>query len=152
MRVKSDGQSLTGAAFRRAGGKDSGAAHWWLRRDDGEFVSIPRVEGRRVFDEQMELEPGAHVLGTGRGSDAIRVKIEVAAPKKVEGGPSALSKVAADNRKAAEKLESVVRRRAEPRGRTARAVAGLPPLVRKSKAERPLSRRSTLGTLCTRLK
>lgn len=43
--------------------------------------------------------------------------------------------------------------RKEPRGKTARAVAGLPPLKSKrAGSTKPLSRRSTLGTLCERVR
>lgn len=67
-----------------------------------------------------------------------------------------LASVAKEGKKASEKASQALKKQAprkEPRGKTARAVAGLPPLKpKKTSTDKPLSRRSTLGTLCERVR
>ena len=75
VRVKSNAR-MSNRGFHRNGGKRSGAAYWWLRGPQG-FVNIPRVRGDEYFDAELDLPAGEYVLGTGRGRDAIRIKLVV---------------------------------------------------------------------------
>ena len=215
-RVTSKGQAMSGAAFRRAGGNGSGTAYWWLKRRGGDFVRIPKVEGRESFDLELEIPAGEYVLGTGRGRDGIRVDVSVKQGIKPEikalvdsvalkGREDEKSRPGVGIKRAIMRLDRLIRDgeessqaaylepsvayaktvraaltkersapvsatastaktqvaksaaairatiKKEPRGRTARAVAGLPPLKPKKDAKRPLSRRTTLGTICDKL-
>lgn len=71
-------QRLSNSGFHRSGGSSSGAAHWWLRDNNGNFVDLPkRVRGdAKDWSLEVELEPGRYTLGVGRSKDAIRVRFE----------------------------------------------------------------------------
>ncbi len=69
---------LSPAAYRRAGGRRAGAAHWWLRHSSGAFHSLrARVRGDRRFQQEVRLPPGVYTLGTGKGLDEIRLRVTV---------------------------------------------------------------------------
>ncbi len=69
---------LSPAAYRRAGGRRAGAAHWWLRHPSGTFHALgERVRGDRRFRMEVRVPPGTFVLGTGKGLDEIRLRVIV---------------------------------------------------------------------------
>lgn len=55
-----------------------GQRRWWLRNQDGSFVSLPPIRGDEDFNMELELDPGSYVLGTGpTGRHGVRYKIVV---------------------------------------------------------------------------
>jgi hypothetical protein len=79
-RIKSS-NSMSNAGLHRSGGLGSPQSRWWLRSEDGEFVTIPSVRGDQIFDEYVEVPPGRYTLGTGKGDDAIREVVVVGEAK-----------------------------------------------------------------------
>lgn len=63
MLVESSDSMSNTSFHRRCSGNQK---YWWLwNKDTGEFIDIPRVRGDSYFSEELDLEPGTYVLGTG---------------------------------------------------------------------------------------
>lgn len=91
------------------------------------------------------------LLGMQRRQVAKSRAVPIVGPAKTDP----VAAVAKEGKKESEKAAQALKKQAprkEPRGKTARAVAGLPPLKPKKVSDKPLSRRSTLGTLCERVR
>lgn len=71
---------ISNTTFHRRCSSD-GQRHWWLRRQDGDFVALPeRVRGDRAIEVTLDLEPGTYILGAGpAGGHGVRQTIVVEA-------------------------------------------------------------------------